>query len=391
MSDEETENATDPTPAVPADGGLTTSTPDAIEPTDIVGGNPGVRYWQIAAGSLGREYTDHFLAFGLAFVGGRQQIATVGQVRTGDRVILKRGLGQIVAAGVVVERDGKCCGDASREGDGARDWLRDHDGWDLPGYCFVEWHREPTPRAVSGLTRSTIQRVKQRHLRTAADEIIQTAPACPVEPEPGRAADLTDDEMLTSLVRSGLRPASAEELTGTLRRIRLLARYYYHSCDWRDIREHEARTFLIVPFLLALGWSEQQIKIELGVQKARRNRTGGGKIDVACFRRPYHRVEGKPNNDDCVLILESKGFGQGLDYAHEQGKEYATIFPKCEVVVASNGYCYKAYRRKPGDSGFESKPSAYLNLLRPRKCYPLDPGKNNGGLELLAHLMPQRA
>jgi type I site-specific restriction endonuclease len=181
-----------------------------------------------------------------------------------------------------------------------------------------------------------------------------------------------------------LRPANAEELTDTLRRIRLLAGYYYRDCDWDDIREHEARTFLIIPFLIALGWSEQQIKIELGVKD--------GRIDIAGFRRPYRRdpETRQPNNQDCVLILESKGFSQGLDYAHGQGKEYATQFPKCEVVVASNGYCYKAYRRKTDDTGFEDMPSAYLNLLRPRKSYPLDPGKQNGGLELLSYLMPQR-
>jgi len=44
------------------------------------------------------------------------------------------------------------------------------------------------------------------------------------------------------------------------------------------------------------------------------------------------------------------------------------------------GYCYKAYRRKPGGTDFESKPSAYLNLLLPKTCYPLDPGKKNDGV-----------
>jgi hypothetical protein len=207
-----------------------------------------------------------------------------------------------------------------------------------------------------------------------------------VVPEPGPTEPLADDEMLGFLIRAGLRPANAEELTGTLRRIRLLASYYYRDCDWDDIREHEARTFLIIPFLLALGWSDLQIKIkiELGVKD--------GQVDIACFRRPYRRDRetGRPNNHDCVLILESKVFSQGLDYAHAQGKEYAAQFPKIEVVVASNGYCYKAYRRNAEGTGFEDAPSAYLNLLRPRKSYPLDPGKKSGGLELLSYLMPQR-
>jgi hypothetical protein len=31
-------------------------------------------YWQIAAGSAGRDYSDIFLKFGMAFVGGETQI-----------------------------------------------------------------------------------------------------------------------------------------------------------------------------------------------------------------------------------------------------------------------------------------------------------------------------
>jgi hypothetical protein len=60
------------------------------------------KYWQIAAGSDSRDYSQDFLRYGLAFVGGSQQIAIMQQVALGDRVIQKRGLGLILAAGVVV-------------------------------------------------------------------------------------------------------------------------------------------------------------------------------------------------------------------------------------------------------------------------------------------------
>lgn len=343
-----------------------------------------MKYWQVAAGSESRDYSGDFLKYGLAFVGGPQPIATMQQVEAGDRLILRRGLSQMLAAGVVVERGGVHGGDARSDGE-TREWLQDYDGWDLPAYCYVDWFRESSPRSVTGLSRGTIRQALQPQLRAAADEIVQAGTKCEISPEPGPAGRLDDDEMLGFLVRLGLRPANAEELTDTLRRIRLLARYYYGDCHWDDIREHEARTFLIIPFLIALGWSEQQIKIELGVKE--------GRIDIACFSRPYRRDRstGQPNNAECVLLLESKGFSKGLDYAHGQGKEYAAQFPNCDVVVASNGYCYKAYRRRPDGSGFDDTPSAYLNLLRPRKSYPLDPGKSNGGLELLSHLIPQKA
>ena len=54
------------------------------------------------------------------------------------------------------------------------------------------------------------------------------------------------------------------------------------------------------------------------------------------------------------------------------------------------GTATRRTRRKDGRTGFEDTPTAYVNLLRPRKSYPLDPGKKNGGLELLSNLMPKR-
>jgi len=65
-----------------------------------------VKHWQIAAGADSRVYTNDFLRYGLAFVGGTKNIARLQRVRKGDRLILKRGKREIVAVGVAVERDG---------------------------------------------------------------------------------------------------------------------------------------------------------------------------------------------------------------------------------------------------------------------------------------------
>ena len=332
--------------------------------------------WQVASGSHGRDYADDFLRFGMAFVGGETKIETIKQVRVGHRMILKSGLSKVVAVGRVVERNGCAigCGD--------KPWLRDFDGWDLQAYCYVEWHKPQEPIITRGLTRATIQRVNQRHLVELADRVIRDVPAqkeYDAEPAPTRKVE--DSEILEFLISEGLRPVAAEDLTAAFRRIRLLAQYYYHECDWADIREHETRTFLIMPLLLSLGWAEQQVKIELPAGNRRR-------IDVACFDRPYRRhKDGSPNNEDCVLILENKHFRTGLDYAPEQAKQYADKFPNCRVVVVSNGYCYKAYPKEGGI--FPLSPSAYLNLLNPQDRYPLNPDAVEGALEVLRLLLPQ--
>ena len=39
-----------------------------------------MKYWQIAAGSEGRDYSKDFLRFGMAFVGGKPQMKRISEV-----------------------------------------------------------------------------------------------------------------------------------------------------------------------------------------------------------------------------------------------------------------------------------------------------------------------
>jgi hypothetical protein len=335
-----------------------------------------VSYWQIASGEGRRDYADRFLKHGIAFVGERYA-PRMQQVEVGDFIVLKKGKRKILAVGKVVEREGKYFGIGDKE------WLRDFDGWDLPAYCYVQWHQPSGPEPVKGLTQDAISRIQIPELQEIADDLLQLPPTASKQVEPRPTREVEDSEILEFLIQEGLSPAVAEDLAAAIHRVRLLAHYYYEQWPhWGDIREHEARTFLIVPVLLALGWSEQQIKIELATQRAKR-------IDIACFRKAYRRdSEGKPNNGDCALIIESKDFSSGLDYTREQAVAYAENFPSCRAVLVSNGYCYKAYERE--DAGlFSQEPSAYLNLLRPRDRYPLDPEHVDGALAVLRVMLPQ--
>jgi hypothetical protein len=129
---------------------------------------------------------------------------------------------------------------------------------------------------------------------------------------------------------------------------------------------------------LALGWTERQIKIEIGA--------GRGRIDIACFGRPYTRVAGKANNQDCELIIETKGLQQGLSLAPAQVRGYAEFYPSTRAIVVTNGYCSKVYVKKEGE--FPALPTCYLNLLDPRDLYPLDPVQTAGCVEVLVELLP---
>jgi len=326
------------------------------------------KYWQIAAGSSGRDYSILFLKFGMAFVGGDTPIATINEVNSGDVIVLKQGTQKILAAGTVIQRNGIHKGCADKE------WLRDFDGWDLQAYCYVDWKRPSQPISISGLTRATIQRLHQQKHKDAANDILNTGVSVPTSPEPLETKLVEDYDILKFLIKEGLRPSAADELTNTISKIRLLADYYYNHCRWEDIREHETRTFLVVPLLLALGWSEQQIKIELPCS--------GGRIDIACFKKSYKR-----KNDECVAIIETKDFSSGLDYAQKQAKTYSQDFPNCKAVIVTNGYCYKTYLRDKNRQ-FKTSPSAYINLLKPRDEYPLDPVEVGGAFNAIKWLLP---
>jgi hypothetical protein len=331
-------------------------------------------YWQVAAGAGGHEYSKDFLAFGLAFFGkDEKKLAALRQIAVGDRMVLKRGISEIIAVGEVVERDGKHCGLDDKV------WLRDYDGWDLGAYCYVDWRELPEPEEAKGLGIGAIRPIQQRGLQERAAEVLRQPPpeSWAWRPDPPPTEAVEDHEMLFFLVQQGLRPSAAEDLTAVFGRIRLLARYYYESCQRAEVREHETRTFLVAPLLLALGWAEQQLKIELPTRH-------GGRIDIACFDRACSRGQ----RVNCKLIVETKGFNQGLDYAADKVKWYAKDFPECNVLLVTNGFCYKAFTRE-AKGEYSERPVAYLNLLDPRSRYPKDPENTDGCLEALRLLLPE--
>jgi hypothetical protein len=128
--------------------------------------------WIVSAGSDGRDYTEYFTRFGMAFVGGPSPRASMTQVAIGDAILLKRGLTELVAAGTVVQRNGV------HSGDGDKDWLRDFDGWDLPAYCFVDWHVPLHPQPATGLRMGTIYQTNQVGHHAAVQTIL-SSPSIP--------------------------------------------------------------------------------------------------------------------------------------------------------------------------------------------------------------------
>ncbi len=334
-------------------------------------------YWQVAAGEGTRDFSRVFLQYGVMLIGDGgqgsfvehterykghrdwQKIMTFAEkVKLGDYVVMKRRWGtkgQILATGRVTSEYEFL------------DPFDDVEGWDLRHGRRVEWFKPDSPINVKGLARGTVSMIHkgQSQILNEADRLLDKEDKRePPKEIPTPANGILDEDLVEGLIRYGLRPADAETVIQTIRHVRRLAGWYKRR--EQDLSEHEIRTFLIVPLLLALGWSEQRIKIEWK------------QSDIALFKDVY-TPKSHPE-----LILESKRMGTGMDSALTQAQKYAKRFPDCEKLVTSTGERYQLYTKSDDQSW---QVSAYLNLLKLKDRHPYWPSVG-GAAKLFTSLMP---
>ena len=332
-----------------------------------------MNYWQVACGDGRREYSEVFLKYGVMLIGSgepgnyfekkeyyrnviyplKKDFSVLSsfaeQVEEGDIVVLKRPSGklwEVLAVGTV-------------KGDYAHlPVFDDVEWWDLQHCRYVEWVTPKDKKLITGLTRGTFRRINKQETIQAIKELLKSGIQQPSEPIPAPAEKLSDEDLIDILINYGLRAKDAEDFTQTIRRIRRLVKWY--QSYGKHFKEHETRTFLIIPLILALGWPEQKLKIEWN------------NIDIAFFEKPYSK-ENKKSSEQCIIILESKKLREGLSFAKSQASIYADKYPRCKRLIVSDGCCYKLFTRKGKDWNY----SAYLNILRPKRTHPYE--KNVGG------------
>lgn len=318
--------------------------------------------WQIGSGDDTRSYSDICLNFGIAMVGPgkpgdarkpktadfykkigwRDWGSALLQVADNDYVILRRGMRRIIALGKVVQEYNYS------------NLLSDVHGWDLNHYISVDWY---TPVNEIYFTEKTLPQATMS--RVYSDKVIKR-----IENEEfehySRTAMLNDlqeppvvelNDLVNALINNGVRIGDAENIISTIGRIIKLTRWYLDNDS--GVLEHELRTFLVVPLLISLGWSEQKIKIEYK------------KADIAVFNKPY----GPESNQEPVFIIESKTFYDGLKYARNQVQYYSQLFPDCNMLISTNGYRYVIEEKHDG----QFQETCYINFLDLREHYYLDP------------------
>lgn len=341
-------------------------------------------YWQVSAGyggesGGGRDYHDVFLDYGVMLIGpgeygeyhqnraryerekdGGDVKRFAEEVSIGDVVVLKRPSGRrwkVLAVGEV------------KSGYVWLEMFDDVEGWDIQHGRHVEWVKPPegVGEDIEGLTQGKFRRVHDNKAIHAIDKILRDGRPVDNASPPQAARNVSDGDLIRILTDLGWEEVEAERFTGSLESIRALARWYRDLVrQGVKVREHETRTFLIVPLLQALGWSAEQLKIEW------RN------VDIAFFKEPYSE-----ESDKCVMILESKKLLESLaTKAREQAARYSERYPSCESIIVSDGCSYKLFERT---QDHEWHLSAYLNIMLPRITHPYR-SEVGGASEVLRHL-----
>lgn len=355
-----------------------------------------VRVWQIAAGEHGRYYDrlciDHdiiimgpgrFGKYDTEGYAGKVKSGQIGSrrekaikhlchdMKRGDVVLLRRGY-RVVAIGLITEN--------------RYQWNPSFDdvyGWGLQHVQRVVWQdqmaqaldriqpddglfasRKQIPtftrvrdRTVLDPLRDLISQVSEREFRSLPEWV----------PEP-----LSLDEVGHRMFAGGLPNASVDRLIGSIERQRRLLRWYGEqgSKSGRPT-EHEVVAYMVLPLLLALGWSEQLLAVEWK------------SIDLAAFRQTPTTPE------MCTLVCEAKQMRHGLQGSYDQAVKYvkAKSLVNCQKILLTQGGRFYLYQRQP-ESGNEWRPCGYVNLEKIRTDHIAPKGTN--ALETLLALTPGR-
>ena len=299
--------------------------------------------WQVSAGPSDRSYADQFLNYGVALIGpgdagpwrsGRPDEEFEGgfvrrfaaELRTGDVLLLRKGLSTIGAVGLVASE---------------YQYLPQFDdvnGWDLQHGRRARWYPLPEPydfgEPVFGASPPRLSRIQAANIVGYANRFVRSPPT---DWQTSTLPSLPEEEAALE--------APPTELREIVARVNDLSGLYLDVDSFGERpMEDELVAHYIVPFLCALGWPVERIAVKW------RN------IDV-CVLSGLPRVP-----EHCHYVIEAKRLGAGVEGAREQAIGYvSTLGVSCDVVV-TDGIRYRMY-----EAARDFAPVAYANLARPKQ------------------------
>lgn len=332
--------------------------------------------WQIASGDWDRDYTAEFHCYDLMFVGpgdlGRFSVETykslvpkrmtdkkLGAIRSfcsevepGDIVLLRKGH-RVVSIGLAAE-----------EGYSHDSTFDDMYGWDLSHTQRVLWQRQLDAdlealqaggdlfghrKQIPMFTRVNDEAVVEP-LRPLFDKV-ERRPPNPRPSESDMFEILSPEQVAEELFSRGLSNQATEQVLEAIERQRRLLRWYAeHGAASGRPDEHEVVAHMVLPLLLALGWSEQLLAVEW------RN------VDLAGFR------SAPTTHEQCVLVCEAKRLEHGLQNTWEQAFRYVSALDlcNCQKILVTQGGRFYLFARDGSGWADKLEPAGYLNVEKIR-------------------------
>lgn len=335
--------------------------------------------WQIACGEKGRRYQRLFLDHDVMILGpGRfgpyarrlyeenpdaraeglgkityiRQLAT--KVHPGDLVLLRHGY-KVLAIGVV---------DSEYFHSTAFD---DVYGWDLEHCRRVIWQRQHDDSLRRLQSKAslfddrkqipTFTRVKHARILDPIRDLLAQITQRPLNDIPETPPPpLTPEQLSDALFQEGLGYDACLHVERAIRKLRGLLDWYNKERSPGRPTEHEVVAHMILPLMLALGWSEQLLALEWK------------KIDLAVFTHT------PTDTTTCGLVCEAKGMGRPLQETVEQAVRYCetNTLEHCRKILVADGGYFSLYRKVAG--AWEAEPSGYVSLRKLRRHYLLPKG-----------------
>lgn len=257
----------------------------------------------------------------------------------------------------------------------------DVDGWDIAHAHKVEWVWKRTERKIDNEGDfknalnwgDTTQKLDPNNPKTAGlFEWIQTLPeptgAIPVSSiKAGK--QLKVDYITRHLFDYGMGSGSLSDIENKIKDLCSLAAWYK---KYQAPSESETVTHLVVPLLLALGWTPQRIALEF-------HQAGKGRADIALY------ANGNRSKYEPICLIEAKKYDSSCLSAEGQIRVYAQELKYVRRLVVTDGIRYGFFVRQDGEDEFPKTPNAYLNLTDLRDNYPIY-GDCKGADEALLYL-----
>jgi hypothetical protein len=328
--------------------------------------------WQIAAGEPRRYYDHLFIEHDVMFMGpGRHGCygdnrAKYGQVRNG----LRRFVEHVHEGDVVLLRLGqvaKAIGLAAGDDYAWCDTFDDVFGWDLQHTRRVIWQEDlkdelnrvqPEEGFFRSKQSATFSAVNNPKVLEQIEPLLSRCRERPLQALPDKPPPpLAPADLGRELFARGLANEAVDKTLAAIERQRRLWLWYdEHGRATGRPTEHEVVAHMVVPLLLALGWSEQLLAVEWK------------RIDLAGF-------SGTPTDEsNCVLACEAKVMGHGLQDVLPQPEQYVQErkLTGCQKVLLTDGARFYLYERDGRKWSDTAKGYLNVNLIRTSHLAPPD-------------------